>query len=109
MTTLLTAHLVAVAALLFPHPDTRIVQVAGDGIDHLTTAIVHSKEDTAGGMIQRSTETVELHGDLTGRVLYHVTSVFDFAHGTLVNTGDQVFSARSPDRVVLVDDSSASK
>ena len=26
------------------------------------------------------------------RVLYHVTSVFDFVKGTLVNTGDQVFS-----------------
>ncbi len=24
--------------------------------------------------------------------LYHVTSVFDFLHGTLVNTGDQVYS-----------------
>jgi hypothetical protein len=39
-------------------------------------------------MIQRSTETVELKGDLTGKVLYHVTSVFDFVNGTLVNTGD---------------------
>jgi hypothetical protein len=92
MTTLLTAHLVAVLALLFPHADTRVVQVAGHGIDYLTTIIVHSKEDTPGGMIQRSTETVELRGDLKGRVLYHVTSVFDFTHGTLVNTGDQVFS-----------------
>ena len=43
-------------------------------------------------MIQRSTETVELHGDLNGRVLYHVTSVFDFVNGTLVNTGEQVYS-----------------
>ena len=43
-------------------------------------------------MIQKSTEIVELNGDLKGRVLYHVTSVFDFVHGTLVNTGDQVFS-----------------
>jgi hypothetical protein len=25
-------------------------------------------------------------------VLYHVTSVFDFVNGTLVNTGEQVFS-----------------
>ena len=43
-------------------------------------------------MIQMSTETVELKGDLTGRVLYHVTSTFDFTNNTLVNTGDQVFS-----------------
>jgi hypothetical protein len=38
-------------------------------------------------MIQRSTETVELKGDLTGRILYHVTSTFDFANDSLVNTG----------------------
>jgi hypothetical protein len=71
---------------------TRTVKVAGSGVDFLDTAIVHSQKDTANGMIQRSTETVELTGDLTGRVLYHVTSVFDFVHGTLVNTGDQVYS-----------------
>ena len=29
---------------------------------------------------------------MKGRVLYHVTSVFDFVNGTLVNTGDQVYS-----------------
>jgi hypothetical protein len=71
---------------------TRTVPVAGSGIDHLDTAIVHSEEPTATGMIQRSTQTVELTGDLVGRVLYHVTSVFDFAAGTLVNTGEQVYS-----------------
>jgi hypothetical protein len=71
---------------------TRTVQVAGSGVDYLSTAIVHSQEPTATGMIQKSTETVELTGDLTGRVLYHVTSVFDFVNGTLVNTGDQVYS-----------------
>lgn len=70
----------------------RTVQVSGSGVDLLTTAIVHSTQPTATGMIKRSTETVELNGDLNGRVLYHVTSVFDFANGTLVNTGDQVFS-----------------
>ena len=47
---------------------------------------------TSTGLIQQSTEIVELHGDLRGRVLYHVTSVFDFVNGTLVNTGDQVYS-----------------
>ena len=61
-------------------------------MDHLDTAIIHSQEDTALGMIQKSTEIVDLAGDLKGRVLYHVTSVFDFVHGTLVNTGDQVYS-----------------
>jgi len=71
---------------------TRTVQVNGSGIDQLSGAIVHSKQPTSTGVIQRSTETVELTGDLRGRVLYHVTSVFDFKAGTLVNTGDQVFS-----------------
>ena len=61
-------------------------------MDWLTTAIVHSKKATATGLVQQSTETVDLDGDLKGRVLYHVTSVFDFTHGTLVNTGDQVYS-----------------
>jgi hypothetical protein len=70
----------------------RTVPVAGSGVDFLNTAIVHSKEITETGMIQQSTEIVELNGDLKGRVLYHVTSVFDFVHGTLVNTGDQVYS-----------------
>jgi len=68
------------------------IQVSGSGFDRLDTAIVHSTENTSTGMIQKSTETVELSGSLKGRVLYHVTSVFDFVHGTLVNTGDQVFS-----------------
>ena len=70
----------------------RSVLVAGSGTDLLSGAIVHSKQQTPTGMIQKSTETVELNGDLKGRVLYHVTSTFDFANNTLVNTGDQVFS-----------------
>jgi len=68
------------------------IAVAGSGVDQLNTAIVYSEAPTANGKIVRSTETVELSGDLKGRVLYHVTSTFDFAAGTLVNTGDQVFS-----------------
>ncbi len=70
----------------------RSVQVAGTGTDLLNGTIVHSKKQTPNGMIQQSTETVELKGDLIGRVLYNVTSTFDFANDTLVNTGDQVFS-----------------
>ena len=71
----------------------RTVQVAGSGVDLLNGAIVHSTETTPTGMIQKSTETVELNvGSLRGRVLYHITSVFDFVKGTLVNTGNQVFS-----------------
>jgi hypothetical protein len=66
--------------------------VAGTGVHFVTTAIVHSIEPTPSGMIQRSTETVDLTGDLTGRILYQPTSVFDFVNGTLTNKGHQVFS-----------------
>jgi hypothetical protein len=38
---------------------------------------VHSKTATASGVIQQGTEIVELNGDLTGKVLYHVTTVID--------------------------------
>jgi len=68
------------------------VHVKGTGWDGLSTAMIHWKVATATGMVQKSTEIVELSGDLTGRVLYHVTSTFDFVKGTLVNTGDEVFS-----------------
>src|SRR4051794_31818218 len=64
---------------------TYTIEVAGSGVDELDRAIVHSAHPTATGVVQRSTETVELHGSLEGRVLYHVTSVFDYVHQTLVN------------------------
>src|ERR1700734_3067782 len=60
----------------------RSVPVAGSGTDLLTSAIVHSKNQSPSGMIQKSTETVELKGDLIGRVLYHVTSTYDFTNNT---------------------------
>jgi hypothetical protein len=66
--------------------------VAGSGVHFVTTVIVHSTEPTATGMIQQSTETIDLTGDLTGRILYQPTSVFNFSTSTLVNTGHQVFS-----------------
>lgn len=80
--------------------------VSGSGVHHFTTAIVHSNEPTPGGMIQRSTETVDLNGDISGRLLYHPTSVFDFVAGTLVNTGHQVFSGTilGSEPVMLLDD-----
>ena len=70
----------------------RTVQVSGTGTDLLNSATVHSKRPTAAGVIQRGTEIVELSGDLNGKILYHVTTVIDNQKGTLVNTGDQVFS-----------------
>lgn len=103
MTASRIVHIITIAALFIGCAQARAsekeglsgsytVQVAGNGFDALTTAIVHSKEMTPTGMIQKATETVELFGDLRGRVLYHVTSVFDFVNGTLVNTGEQVYS-----------------
>jgi hypothetical protein len=118
MTTLCALRWIAIAALFTGTAESRAaeigvagqkrnhtVQVAGSGVDHLDTAIVHSQQPTETGMIQRSTETVELTGDLHGRVLYHVTSVFDFARGTLVNKGDQVYSGTiAGSRPVLIHD-----
>lgn len=66
--------------------------VSGTGVHFVNTAIIHSREQTAIGVIQRSTETVDLTGDLTGRILYQPTTVVDFSTGTLTNTGRQVFS-----------------
>lgn len=73
-------------------PGNRWTDVSGSGIHQFSSAIVHSVVQTDVGTIQRSTETVELRGDLNGRVLYHPVSVFDLAAGTLINTGHQVFS-----------------
>jgi len=71
-------------------PDS--VPVSGTGMHYFSTAIIHHREATATGEVVRSTDTVELHGDLEGRILYHPFSVFDYEAGTLVNTGSQVFS-----------------
>lgn len=70
----------------------KTIHVSGTGTDLLNGALVHSKKSTPNGDIQRSTEIVDLDGDLKGKVLYHVTTVIDTRKGTLVNTGDQVFS-----------------
>jgi len=74
------------------HDAIKMVSVSGSGVDLLNAAVVHSEQTTSTGKIQHSTEIVNLTGDLTGKVLYHVTSTFDFVHNTLVNTGDQVYS-----------------
>ena len=73
-------------------PGVRTLRVSGTGVDLVNGAIEHSKVNTPTGTMRKSTQTVELNGDLHGRVLYHVTSNVDVAKGTLVNTGDQVYS-----------------
>ncbi len=70
----------------------RVVRVSGSGVDMVKTAILHSRTPTATGSIEYSTMSVELSGDLHGRVLCQVTTVIDSVHGTLVNTGQQVYS-----------------
>ena len=70
----------------------RTIHVSGTGTDLQDGALVHSKKSTPHGVIQRSTEIIDLDGDLKGKVLYHVTTVIDTRTNTLVNTGDQVFS-----------------
>lgn len=54
--------------------------------------IVHSETATGTGARLRSTETIDLSGDLEGRVLYQPQTVIEFAECSLVNTGNQVFS-----------------
>ena len=115
--TILFACVVVSATSAFPRAFVRagaavqakadtMLPVSGSGVHFLTTAIVHSATPTATGLIQRSTETVDLTGDLTGRILYHPTSVIDFATQTLVNTGHQVFSGTvlGSEPVMLHDD-----
>lgn len=82
------------------------VPVSGSGIHYLSTADIHSVIPTEVGMIQRSTDIVELDGDLRGRLIYQPVSVFDFVAGTLTNTGNQVFSGTvlGSDPVLVHDD-----
>lgn len=83
------------------------IRVSGSAVHYFTTGIVHAEEQTADGLIRRSTEIIELTGDLNGYILYHPTSVIDEAAGTLVNTGTQVFSGTvaGSGPVILHDDS----
>ena len=90
-----------------PQADQSITRsVTGTAVHHFTTAIIHSETPTATGKVQRSTDIVDLSGDLKGRVLYHPTTVIDTVKGTLVNTGSQVFSGTvlGSEPVLLYDD-----
>ena len=55
-------------------------------------SITHEATPTDSGMKVRTTDTIDLFGDLEGRVLYQPQTVIDSVKGTLVNTGNQVFS-----------------
>ena len=86
--------------------DKRWQRVSGQAVHFFPTAILHSSRETEAGKTERSTDTIELTGDLNGRIVYHVTSVFDYAAGTLVNTSHQVFSGTvsGGEPVLLLDD-----
>lgn len=75
-----------------PEASAQLFAVSGSGVHYFTTAVIHSQEPTDSGMIQLSTDIIELTGDLSGYILYHPVSVFDYEAGTLVNTGTQFFS-----------------
>jgi hypothetical protein len=80
--------------------------VSGSAVHFFTTAVIHAQEPTETGLVQRSTDIVRLTGDLNGYLVFHVTSTFDFANGSLVNTGTQFFSGTiaGSEPVVLHDD-----
>ena len=110
----LAAAAPAIVVVCAAQSDARVPQaeqsvtrpVSGTAIHHFTTAMIHSERSTATGKVQRSTDIVDLSGDLKGRVLYHPTTVIDTVKGTLVNTGSQVFSGTvlGSEPVLLYDD-----
>ncbi len=72
-------------------------EVSGSAVHYFDTVpgrsvVTHSVTPTDTGVMLRSTETIDIFGDLNGRVLYHPTTQIDEQAGTLVNTGSQVFS-----------------
>lgn len=80
-----------------PHGKGLWQEVSGSAIHYFDdmegrSAITHEATPTETGMKLRTTETIDLFGDLTGRVLYQPQTVINYVEGTLVNTGNQVFS-----------------
>jgi hypothetical protein len=82
------------------------IPVAGSAVHYFSTAIIHSQAPEDNGMVQRSTDIVRLTGDLSGYLLYHATSTFDFESEKLVNVGTQMFSGSvaGSEPVLLHDD-----
>ena len=111
---LASAATAAIVVLYAVTSDARVPQaehsmtrsVSGTAVHHFTTAMIHSETPTATGKVQRSTDIIDLSGDLKGRVLYHPTTVIDTVKGRLVNTGSQVFSGTvlGSEPVLLYDD-----
>ena len=87
-------------------PGYQRVEVSGTGVHDFSTQIVHRSKQTGSGKREVTTESIELWGDLEGRVLYQPRGVYNFNKGTLVNTGNQVFSGtiKGSRPVMLYDD-----
>lgn len=96
----------AIGASASAGTDQHSIPVSGTGVHRFSSAVIHQQPSPDNGMTQLSTDTVLLEGDLHGQLLYHVTSVFDFEQGTLVNTGSQIFSGTvaGSEPVMLHDD-----
>jgi hypothetical protein len=106
LTAVLAAPMILMSSAAGAGTGQETFSVSGSGVHFFSEAIVHSQEGTPTGMTQRSTDTVKLTGDLSGYILYHATTEFDFVGNTLVNTGTQFFSGTiaGSDPVVLRDD-----
>ncbi len=79
--------------------------VKGTGVHRFSEAIEHSRNPTGTGEVVRSTDIIDLEGDLHGQVLYHPRTRLNFQRFKLVNTGHQVFSGTilGSDPVLLYD------
>ena len=66
--------------------------VSGTAIHYFDNTILHSENPTNTGVRKYVTETVELFGDVEGRVLYQPVTNINLDENTLVNRGNQVFS-----------------
>ena len=87
-------------------PGYERVEISGGGVHDFSSQIVHRSKQTGSGKREITTESIDLWGDLEGRVLYQPRGVYDFNKGTLVNTGNQVFSGtiKGSRPVMLYDD-----
>ena len=70
----------------------RWTEVSGSAIHYFDNSILHAEEETARGMRKFVTETIELSGDLEGRVLYQPVTNLLLDTGEMINRGNQVFS-----------------
>ncbi|MEE4211364.1 MAG: hypothetical protein V2I43_19100 [Parvularcula sp.] len=84
----------------------KAIEVTGNGVHRFSESIEHSVEQTPMGVIIRSTEIIDLFGDLRGQILYQPVTEIDFTTQKLTNTGNQVFSGTIKDSepVLLFDD-----